>query len=153
MLEDTLIYKRLKRAKLLFDSVAWYEAFTPQIKTTILDLIRDDQLTAKGVDMDGDIIGRYSHATELMSGGAKLEGDHFTLDDTGDFYRSMFITVLRNSIIIDGDTEKMENSFSQKNGLWWRDEILGLTDENLQLVIIEIKKKYIQYARKVLEID
>ena len=153
MLKETLIYERLRKTKLLFDSVAWIESFTPQIKIIILDWIRNDQLTDEGVDMDGDIIGEYSKATEIISGGEKLEGDHFTLNDSGSFYRSMFIRVLQDSIIVDGDTAKMETSFSQKNGLWWRDEILGLTDENLQKLVIEIKKKYIEYARKVLAID
>ena len=153
MLTETIIYKRLRKTKLLSDAVAWMESFTPDVKKMVLDWIRNDQLTDKGIDADGNIIGEYSRATELMSDGRKQEGDHFTLDDTGSFYRSMFITVLRNSIIVDGDTEEMETSFSQKNGLWWTDEILGLTDENLQKLVIEIKKKYIDYVRRILEID
>ena len=153
MLKQTAIYDTLKKTRSLFDSWVWYEAFTPAVKTMVLDLIRKDQLTEKGIDEDGDIIGLYSRATELLSDGRKQEGDPFDLNDTGAFYRSMFITATSDSIIIDGDTEKMEESFSQTNGYWWRNEILGLTDENLQKLANEIKNKYIETVRKVLELD
>jgi len=153
MLEGTLLVQKLNKTKTLFEKVAWYESFTPQLKTIILDYIRKDQLTARGVDEDNDIIGLYSRATELMSGGRKLEGDPFDLNDTGAFYSSMFITATFDSFIVDGDTAKMEESFSQTNGLWWHDGILGLNEESLGKLIKQIKEKYIKYVRKLLELD
>lgn len=153
MLENTIAYEKLKKTKLLFDTVAWISAFDPAMRTMILDWIREDQLTEKGEDEDGDIIGIYSRATELMSGGSKQEGDHFTLDDTGQFYQSMTATPVTDGLIIDGDTAKMEDSFSQTNGYWWRDEILGLNDENMEKLAFEVAKKYIEYARKILQIN
>ena len=147
MLKDSIVYSQLRKAKLLFDSIAWIQSFTPSIKTEILNYIRKDQLTDKGVDEDGDIIGFYSLATEFISNGQKKQGDHFTLDDTGAFYRSMWITVMSDGIIIDGDTVKMEDQY------WWNDSILGLTDENVSKLIEKIKEKYIEFARKTLEID
>jgi len=147
MLKDSIVYSQLRKAKLLFDSIAWIQSFTPSIKTEILNYIRKDQLTDKGVDEDGDIIGFYSLATEFISNGQKKQGDHFTLDDTGAFYRSMWITVMADGIIIDGDTLKMEDQF------WWNDSILGLTEENVTKLIEKIKEKYIEFARKTLEID
>jgi hypothetical protein len=153
MLENTLVYERLRKTKLLFDSVAWLSTFTPAFRTMVLDWIRKDQLTEKGEDADGDIIGTYSMATELMSNGAKLEGDNFDLNDTGQFYKSMSATPVFDGLIIEGNTEKMENSFSQKNGYWWNDEILGLNDENMEKLSFEVAQSYIRYARKILQID
>ena len=147
MLKDSIVYSQLRKTKLLFDSIAWIQSFTPSIKTEILNYIRKDQLTNKGVDEDGDIIGFYSLATEFISNGQKKQGDHFTLDDTGAFYRSMWITVMSDGIIIDGDTVKMEDQY------WWNDSILGLTDENVSKLTEKIKEKYIEFARKTLEID
>ena len=153
MLEDTIVYERLKKTKLLFDSVAWFTAFTPAFRTMVLDWIKKDQLTEKGEDADGEIIGIYSRATELMSGGEKLEGDNFNLNDTGQFYQSMTATPVADGLIIDGNTEKMENSFSQTNGYWWHDEILGLNEENLQKLSYEVAQSYIRYARRILQLD
>jgi hypothetical protein len=153
MLEETIVYERLKKAKLLYDSVAWISAFTPAFRTMVLDWIRQDQLTEKGEDAEGDIIGTYSRATELMSDGRKKEGDNFNLNDTGQFYQSMSATPVLDGLIIDGATEKMEDSFSQTNGYWWNEEILGLNEENLQKLSYEVAQSYIRYARKVLQLD
>lgn len=150
---ETIAGEMLQKHKLLFDSVAWIEALSPAVRKQILDWIRNDQLTAKGEDEDGDIIGIYSRATELMSGGRKKEGDPFDLNDTGAFYRSLFVQPLSDGLIIDGDTAKMEDSFSQTNGYWWHEGILGLNDENLEKLAQLIREKYIEYARGILGID
>ena len=147
MIGKTAIDEHMKNAKLLFDSVAWLESHTPIVKKTILDLIRKDQLTDEGVDENENIIGTYSFYTEFLSNGKKKEGEPYDLHDTGQFYKSMFIKVLKDSIIIDADFEKMEDQN------WWRISILGLTEENLDKYAAEIKSNYILYARRVLGIN
>lgn len=151
MLEQTEIYHVINRARLLAsETLAWYEALDPKMRREILDLIRYEQLNKRGIDEDGDIIGEYSRATEWITQGRKKEGDPYTLKDTGAFYQSMFVTVLRDSFIVDGDTEKMEGEN------WWlrnnisAERILGLTDENLQIVIEKFKVKYHEYLTKIL---
>lgn len=153
MVLETAAGEILKKANHLSDLVAWFDALHPNVKKMILDWIRDDQLMANGEDEDGDIIGIYSRATEAFSGGKKQEGDPFNLNDTGEFYRSMFVQVLTDGLIIDGNTTKMENSFSQTNGYWWHDGILGLNDENLEKLAWVIQERYINYTRKTLGID
>ena len=147
MIGETAIDKHLKRAKFLFDSVAWLDAHTSQVKEDILNLIREAQLMAEGVDEDNQIIGTYSYMTELISGGRKQEGDPYNLNDTGEFFRSMYIKVLSDSIIIDANYQKMEDKD------WWSISILGLTQENLQLYAEMVKENYILYARRILELD
>ena len=147
MIGETAIDKHLKRTKLLFDSVAWLDAHTSQVKEDILNLIREAQLMAEGVDEDNQIIGTYSYMTELISGGRKQEGDPYNLNDTGEFFRSMYIKVLSDSIIIDANYQKMEDKD------WWSISILGLTQENLQLYAEMVKENYILYARRILELD
>jgi hypothetical protein len=100
MIMETIAGERIKKTKLLFDSVAWFTALNPLVKKQILDWIRDDQLTAKGEDEDGDVIGEYSQATEIFSGGRKQEDDPFDLNNTGAFYRSMFVQALSDGLII-----------------------------------------------------
>lgn len=144
-LMETKVGKVLDNAKLLKDAEAWIEAITPQLQRTIIrDWIQEDQLYRKGIDENGDIIGFYSRMTEILSRGRKREGTPFTLFDTGEFYRSMFVTALADSIIIDGNSTKMEDQN------WWGDEILGLTDENFEKLVLEVKEKYIDYTKRIL---
>lgn len=130
----------------MFESVAWLEAFTPTNKREILDLIRQDQLTDKGVDGDGDIIGFYSFATEIASGGKKQQGDHYNLNDTGAFYKSMFIRVMSDRFTVVADGQKDDENLFDKYG----DEIIQFTDENLDKIKAIIRKSYIDYIRKIL---
>lgn len=147
MIGETAIDKHLKKTKLLFDSVAWLDAHTSQVKEDILNLIREAQLMAEGVDEDNQIIGTYSYMTELISGGRKQEGDPYNLNDTGEFFRSMYIKVLSDSIVIDANYQKMEDKD------WWSISILGLTQENLDKYAEMVKENYILYARRILELD
>lgn len=146
MIGETEIDEHLKKALLLDDSIAWIEAHTKEVKKEILDLIRNEQLY-EGVDEDDDIIGYYSYWTELLSNGRKKQGEPYNLKDTGDFYRSMFVKVLQNSIVIDADFEKMEDQD------WWRIGILGLTEENLEVYAEMVKNNFILYARRILELN
>jgi hypothetical protein len=147
MIGKTPIDEHLKKQKALFDSVAWFEANTPKLKELVITLIQEKQLLSEGIGSDGGLIGTYSYWTEVLSGGRKQEGDPYNLNDTGEFFRSMYVKTLRDSISINADYAKMADKD------WWSINILNLTDENLELYITEIKKNYISYARRVLELD
>ena len=147
MIGSTAIDDHLKKATLLSDSEAWFEAHTPQLKKDLLDLIRVMQLTLDGVDMNNDIIGVYSLLTDILTGGRKQYGTPYTLDDTGEFYRSMYVTVLQDSILIDADYQKMQDQS------WWSIDILGLTDQNLEFYAEMVKENFIKYARRILDLN
>ncbi len=142
----TPVEEQLNKAIMLSDSIAWFETHTEEVKQIILDYIRDDQLY-EGVDSNNSFIGFYSYWTEVISDGKKRMGDPYTLEDTGAFYRSMFIKVLNDSIVIDADYVKVEDQD------WWRIDILGLTEENLENYAELVKDNFITYARRVLELD
>ncbi len=132
--------------------VIWLRVFSdPTFKRYILDLVRQDQLFKEGIDEDGDIIGTYSEATEMMNP-SKVAGTPYTLFDTGDFYNSFVIFVGKQVFEIEADTIKMENEN------WWvrnnisKDAILGLTDENKDKLAQKVKEKYIAEARILLGI-
>lgn len=142
---NTRIGTVLENAKLLSESQAWIELWTPELKSKLIrEWIQQDQLTRRGVDKFGRVIGFYSIATEEMTFGRKKAGDHYTLEDTSAFYRSMFIIVLANEILIEADSQKMEDKD------WWKDEILELTDENLEKLVAIARAKYTDYIRRVL---
>ena len=146
-LMDTLIGVKLRRALMLSSSLAWYEAFDQQLKIMVLNWIKQDQLQ-KGIDEDGDIIGLYSEWTEMLNP-EKIAGTPYTLEDTGDFYKSMYIVVLQDSIVIEADPVKGTDNLFYKYG----EGIIGLTEENMDKLREEVKKKYIEYIKNALEVD
>ena len=146
MIGNTLIEKHLNKALTLDDANAWFDANTPQIKKLVLELLRQDQLFEHGVNKFDQIIGLYSPETEAINP-TKRAGTPFTLKDTGAFYQSMFITVLKDSILINADASIMQDQS------WWNVDILGLNEQNLEIYAQQIKMKYIKYARKVLGIN
>jgi hypothetical protein len=147
MIGKTPIDLHLKRALLLDSAKAWIEANTDELRELIVNLIRYNQLTEQGVNSEGDIIGTYSYTTELLSEGRKKRGEPYDLNDTGDFFRSMYVQVLADSIVVNADYAKMEDQN------WWNINILNLTDENLEVYIEEIKQNYVKEARRILELD
>jgi hypothetical protein len=109
----------------------------------ILDWIRKDQLTDEGVDGDGKFIGFYSFTT-AANDARKGFNEPYDLNDTGAFYASMFIDVLRDSLIIDADSTKMEDQD------WWSERILELTEESLEKLRNVYQEKVVAYAKRVL---
>jgi len=147
MIGKTPIDLHLKRALLLDSAKAWIEANTDELRELIVNLIRYNQLTEQGVNSEGNIIGYYSQMTEIISEGRKKRGEPYDLNDTGEFFRSMYVQVLADSIVVNADYAKMEDQN------WWNINILNLTDENLEVYIEEIKANYVKEARRILELD
>lgn len=148
MLEETPLYQTLSRvAALASDDVAWLMSFDYALKTEITRLIKEDQLTKEGIDEAGRVIGYYSFLTEIISKGKKQEGDPYNLNDTGSFYRSMFVSVFKDSFVIDAASPTFTEMQQQD---WYSDGILGLTDENLQRVIQEVGKRYSKQMEQLL---
>ena len=143
---DTEIGARLKRTKLLFDSVVWFDSVDGNVRRMILQWIQNDQLRKQGIDEDGDVIGWYSQLTEILSGGRKKFMSHYTLEDTGEFFKQMFVIVMKDS---DGaDKSNGDNLFTK-----YGDGITGLTDENMEKLVAVLKVKYILNTRKVLGLN
>lgn len=144
---QTAIEEHLQKAIMLDDSIAWFDTHSDEVQEQIIDFVRYRQLEDEGTDANDNYIGFYSYWTEVFSNGAKRMGDPYTLKDTGEFYRSMFIKVLKDSIVIDADYEKMADQD------WWKIDILGLNDENLEKYAEIVRENFIIYARKILELD
>ena len=145
---DSKLGSLLNKAEVLSDADAWIKSIDLNIKRNIIvDWIQRDQLLSKGVNSLNQVIGYYSPLTEILSGGRKKAGTPYNLFDTGAFYRSMFVSVLTNELLITGDDRKMLDQ------QWYTKSILNLTNENLQKLIIKVKAKYLRYVRKVLGLN
>ena len=145
---STKVGRVLVKAKMLSDAVAWYESIDAKMRKAILEYIQNDQLTKKGIDEDGDVLGHYSLYTDILTNGRKGFGEHYTLKDTGDFYKSMFVVVLRDALVIEANPKKGDDNLFYKFG----EGIIGLTDENLEKLIGRLKTKYIRHVRKRLQL-
>lgn len=116
------------------------------LKRKIIELNTERQLGDEGINALGRIIGLYSYATEFLSNGKKRAGDPFNLNDTGAFWASFEVKVSQGFITIDADGDKGDDDLFDKYGI----EILGLTDDNLQILIEDAKKLYEEYYRSIL---
>lgn len=151
---ETKLGETLKKVYLLNSGDAWIEAITPTLQQRIVeDWIRGEQLYKNGVDEDGVLLGVYSLTTQIMSKGRKKAGTHYTLFDTGQFYRSIFTRVLPDALFIDADFAEMPDQN------WWREnnleenKILGLTDENLEKFTKAVANGYGRYLRRILGLN
>ena len=143
----TDINKVINKAKSLggYNQSLWVKCFDVEFRNKIVKWVQEYQFQ-KGLDIDGNIIGRYSERTEQINPN-KVQGTPFTLKDSGDFYRSMFVSVFADSIEVEGDVTKFEDS------KWYYDRLLGMTEETLVLFKQEMKEKYIKNVREILSIN
>ena len=117
-----------------------------ETKRLIIRLNTERQLGDEGINALGQIIGFYSYATEFLSNGRKRAGDPYTLNDTGAFWDSWQVRVYNGHISLTADGDKGDKNLFNEYGI----DILGLTDENLQILIDHAKEKFIQYYRLIL---
>lgn len=151
---NTRIGELLNKATRITFADVWKEVFKDeQFKTEILDWIRWEQLYNEGVDEFGQIIGTYSRYTEILNP-EKQEGTPYTLYDTGEFYNSLMIEVLDDSIEINGDGLKVDE-FGQTTDLFeeYGYEIIGLTEESKAKLATELIERFSIEYRRLLQIN
>jgi hypothetical protein len=114
-----------------------------QFEAEILDMNTQEQLFNKGIDADGDSLGKYATLTKQIKAGLGQPTNRVTLKDTGDFHDSFFARFVGKNIAIgatDEKAEKLEDRYGKA--------IYGLTDDNLQEVIDMVRPEMINEFRK-----
>lgn len=132
----------------------WFEVFEDaEFKEQILNWIRNDQLFDQGIDEDGNVIGYYSFVSEVINP-EKMEGTPYTLYDSGDFYRSMFITVMTDAtFVIDADAIKVNENGTEDLFQKYGDGIIGLAEGSREKLAVECIERFNEVARKILQWD
>ncbi len=139
--------KRLKRQQRQEDKTFKLVLDNKLIRDLIIFLNTDDQLGEDRIDSLGQRLGFYSFATEVISKGKKKEGEPINLRDTGAFWDSWRVFIGNAIITIDANPDKEDTNLFDEYGI----DVLGLTDENLQVLIDEALKQYIVwYQRNIL---
>jgi hypothetical protein len=153
-LKNTEIGIVLRRATSISHELIWRNVLNDaSFRQWILDLVRKDQLFDQGIDETGDVIGVYSEFTQLINP-KKIAGEHYTLFDTGDFYNSMFLIVMKDSFVIDANPIKVDDDgdltdLFKKYG----DGIIGLAEKSRDKLATEMEKRFIIEYRKLLQIN
>ena len=114
----------------------------PAVQKFILDLNRVDQLFNKGVDSKNKALGIYTPFTinSKEERGVPVPSDfHITLFDTGEFYSTFVIIPGKDFFEIDANPIKDGDNLFDDFG----EDIIGLNDENLQ-ILIDFFKETIQ---------
>ena len=135
-----------------------------KIQEFILNLNRVDQLFVDGIQSDGNPLesgsvtgqntpGVYSEFTEKINRGksfsfggqskSKIEGDRYFLFNDGEFFDTFVIIPLDDGFEIDANPIKQTDKGPLPMFEEYGRNILGLTDENLQ-VLIDFFKETIQ---------
>jgi hypothetical protein len=152
---DALINKLTAVKTWLKPENIWLNVFAkPEIRRFVtITLIQEEQLFNQGIDETGGAItnkdnGRttYSKATEILTNGRKKEGEHYTLLDGGDFYKSMVITLGTNFFEINADPIKDNDNLFTKFG----EGIIGLTDESKTKLAERLRIEYKREVERIL---
>ena len=145
---DTVLGDLMERTMFISQKEIWFYVFSDmKFKTKVLDFVRIDQLFEQGVNEDDQVIGTYSIITETVYNPEKVAGTHYTLKDTGDFYKSFMMQVLPDGIIINADGIKDDGTDLLER---FTNKILGLTDESKIKLIKELKEKYYTESLRLL---
>lgn len=132
-------FKSLEKAvKLDFNSL-FFKVWKKRAVQKFIEELNRQQLAksidSKGVQLsyktkDGVLRTGYSFFTAKASRGRKKEGDPFTLEDTGEFYKS--IKALPELVGVDffADLEKDKKFLKKRFGK----NIVGLTNENIEIL-------------------
>ena len=134
------------RAVLLNENEAWFQVIDRELQWEIVRLNTIDQLFDEGLKSDGSFLPDYSRTSVEQFG--KRDG-HIQLKDTGEFFRSFVVKVDPKGFEILADTAKgtgLNDDLAVRYGI----DILGLTDENQNIIASALINKYIEYIENEL---
>lgn len=113
----------------------------------IIELNTKNQLYDRGINSKGESIGDYSLYTKAIKDDKGQITDHITLNDTGKFYESFKVYInSQKDFVITADAIKDTSDLIVD----WGREILGLTDESLNVLRESAKNILIPYVKSVL---
>lgn len=124
--------------------------FIRSIEKDFLDLNKD-QIENQSTDIFGNPLGFYSKSTEVISKGRKKAGEPFSGVDSGDWFKGFYMQEVSGVLRFRSKDSKSNLILSSES--WLSNEVFGLSDENLQKVIIEkLLPFFIENSRNYLDI-
>lgn len=135
------MFKIARRAQRLTSGAVFLLVFsTPEVKRLIIELNTEGQLRF-GKLSDGSTLPDYSRISQDLFD--KPDGP-IQLFDTGDFYDSFTIqSVTKEFIQISADPIKGDTNLFERYGI----DVLGLTDENIEVLNEMVIPRIIEYVK------
>ena len=122
------------------------EEITKQKETQeFLIFVLQEQLFQSGEDGLGNTLGDYTPFTVSVKRSKGQPTDRITLKDTGDFYKSYFITSFKGGFIIDANAKKKDTDLFERYG----DDVLLPTAESLELIAEYYEERLIEYIKEL----
>lgn len=146
------LYEQLTKAKKLQPNRLQNDLFK-YIRSIEKELvgINKNQINEQSKDIEGNPIGFYSYATEVITKGRKKKGEPFDGFDTGDFLKGFYMQEYAGVLRFNSSDPKTSTILKSKS--WLSDNLFGLSDDNLKKVIAEkLLPFFIQNIRNILEI-
>ena len=144
MIDFTRVYDVLTRAKELDDGRIFVKSMDDEMKEFVIQMNTEDQLEEDGVFSDGTPTGEYSPLTVFIKRQKGQRFDHITFKDTGGFYDSFRVEVDKQGFTIDADGQVSADRNLFK---FYGENIAGLTRENMDYLVEELTKKYIEIIK------
>ena len=118
------------------------------IKDLIIFLNTDDQMGKDHTDALGQKLfnSLTDRTTYSLFDPKGRGGQEYTLNDTGEFWDSFTVTVQQGRIDIDANPNKDDDNLFNIYGT----DIVGLTKENLDILIREALEQFIKYYKRTL---
>ena len=114
------------------------------IKDLIIFLNTEDQLQASEDSLGNALYNKFTQrGTYSLRDKKGRGGNTYTLKDTGEFYSSFVVAVQNGMITIDANPIKENDNLFETYGV----DIVGLTDDNLQELIIEALEHFIRWYK------
>ena len=145
-----------KFTKLNVDELAYKIARTKEHQFLVISLNTEGQPTSqlfnKGEDSFGvsleSIGGGYSDYTKDIKQAKGQPIDRVTLKDTGKFYKTWIVVAYRGGFIMNANPIKDEGPFQTDLFKEWGEDIVGLNEENLQILINYYASKLVPEIQK-----
>ena len=139
----------LDKAIALNEDLAWLLSVDNGVKKEIIKFNTIDQLRDKGIDSLNRSLGDYSQISVEVFG--KRDG-HITLEDTGDFYHSFRVSVEKDGFTINANSIKHGAKGTVDLTTRFGDDIIGLTEENRDIITELIMKNIVKYVKQQLNV-
>lgn len=146
MLEKTKYYQLIKALARLNEPEMWRAVLDYAILVKIAEMNREQ--LSRGERADGSELPPYSDTSKFVYG---KEGN-IKLFDTGAFYESIEAVIVGDVIAIVSNPVKRNEITGKITNLKekYQNEIIGLTEENLEEIRKEVKTKIIGYINGIL---
>lgn len=106
--------------------------FIKSIESEILDKEKN-RIFEESKDIHGNALGFYSKATEIISKGAKKDGEPFSGYDSGDLFEGFYMQEVSGVLRFGSKSPHLADILKSQN--WLSKDFLGLSDKDLKAII------------------